>query len=83
MTTAIFVHGTGGRKEAYAVTFEHIEAQLQQRNRKIKLVPCLWGESHGTKLNANGVSIPEYESTGGKAHLDNKEEARVQLWQEL
>jgi hypothetical protein len=83
MTTVIFVHGTGGRKEAYAVTFGQIEDQLQQRKSDIKLVPCLWGESHGTKLNAGGASIPDYELTGGTANSDNKEEERVQLWKKL
>jgi hypothetical protein len=83
MTTVIFVHGTGGRKEAYAVTFGQIEDQLKERKPNIKLVPCLWGEPHGTKLNAGGASIPDYELTGGTANLDNKEEERVQLWKKL
>ncbi len=83
MTTVIFVHGTGGRKEAYAVTFQQIEDQLQERQPDIKLVPCLWGEPHGTKLNAGGASIPDYQRTGGTTNTDNKEEERVQLWKKL
>jgi hypothetical protein len=83
MTTVIFVHGTGGRKPAYAITFDDIEKKLSQLNPEIKLVPCLWGEPHGTKLNANGASIPEYDSTGGTAKSNNKEVHPVQLWEQL
>lgn len=83
MTTVIFVHGTGGRKDAYAVTFQHIEDQLQRLKKDIKLVPCLWGEPYGTKLNAGGVSIPNFNLTGGTANSDNLEEEGVQLWKKL
>jgi hypothetical protein len=83
MTTVIFVHGTGGRKEAYAVTFGHIEDTLKERKPDIKLVPCLWGEPHGTKLNAGGVSIPDYDLTGGTTNSNDKEDDRVQLWEKL
>ncbi|MBA3921736.1 MAG: hypothetical protein H0X31_08575 [Nostocaceae cyanobacterium] len=83
MTTVIFVHGTGGRKPAYAITFGDIEKKLSQLNPEIKLVPCLWGEPHGTKLNANGASIPEYDSTGGTAKSNNQEVSSVQLWEQL
>ncbi len=83
MTTIIFVHGTGGRKLSYAATFSDIEKKLSQLNPEIKLVPCLWGEPHGTKLNANGASIPEYDSTGGTAKSNNQETSPVQLWEQL
>ena len=83
MPTAIFVHGTGGREKEYAVTFEAIENKLANITSDIKLVPCLWGELHGTKLNANGASIPDYSEKGGKAQLKTEEEDSVQLWDEL
>jgi hypothetical protein len=83
MTTVIFVHGTGGRKPAYAVTFHDIEKELSKLNPEIKLVPCLWGEPHGTKLNANGASIPEYDSTGGTAKSNNQEVSPVDVWEQL
>jgi len=83
MTTVIFVHGTGGREKAYAVTFQDIEDILQERKPDIKLVPCLWGEPHGTKLNSGGVSIPNYDLTGGIANSNDKEDDRVQLWEKL
>lgn len=83
MTTVIFVHGTGGRKAAYAITFKKIEENLNQRKPNIKLVPCLWGEEHGTKLKAGGVSIPDYDSTGGGAKPNNQEDNPVLLWEQL
>ena len=79
MTTVIFVHGTGGRKDSYAVTFQQIEATLNDRKPEIKLVPCLWGEPLGTKLKAGGVSIPNYDST----RSNKKEDDRVRLWDKL
>jgi hypothetical protein len=83
MTSIIFVHGTGGRKEAYAVTFQKIEDEFKERKPDIKLIPCLWGELYGTKLNAGGVSIPNYDLTGGGTNSNDKEYNRVQLWEEL
>jgi hypothetical protein len=41
--TIIFVHGTGGRKEAYAETLQQMEQALQKRRPDTKLVPYLWG----------------------------------------
>lgn len=82
MTTVIFVHGTGGREVAYAQTFQKIEDTFSQRKADIKLVPCLWGEVYGTKLNAGGVSIPNYELTGGGTHA-NLENDSVKLWDNL
>jgi hypothetical protein len=83
MTNIIFVHGTGGRKEAYAVTFQKIEDEFKERKPDIKLIPCLWGELYGTKLNAGGVSIPNYDLTGGSTNSNKKEDNHVQLWEQL
>lgn len=83
MTTVIFVHGTGGRKAAYAVTFQQIEKTLNQRKPDIKLVPCLWGEEHGTKLKAGGASIPDYNSTKGGTKSNNQEDNLNLLWEYL
>lgn len=83
MTTVIFVHGTGGRKASYASTFQVIEDKLKELQPDLKLVPCLWGEYHGTKLNANGASIPKYDLTGGIANSNNEADQTVQLWKKL
>ena len=83
MSTAIFVHGTGGRKDDYAVTFQAIENKIAQLSSEMKLVPCLWGEPLGTKLNADGASIPNYSSKGGKAQSNNEEDDSIQLWEKI
>ena len=84
MTSVIFVHGTGGRQQDYAVTFQQIENALLRRRPDAKLIPCLWGEEPflGAKLNADGASIPNYdESQGGKK--PTPEEENIRLWEEL
>ncbi|MBD1848286.1 hypothetical protein H6F89_34050 [Cyanobacteria bacterium FACHB-63] len=82
MTTVIFVHGTGGRKEAYAETLQQMEQALQKRRPDVKLVPCLWGDPLGAKLNAGGASIPTYkESQGGQ--VPTPEDENVRLWENL
>ena len=83
MTTVIFVHGTDGRKAGYRVAFQQIEETLDQQKPELKLVPCLWGEEHGTKLKAGGASIPDYDSTGGGAKSNNQEDNSVLLWEQL
>jgi hypothetical protein len=82
MISVIFVHGTGGRQEAYAVTFQQMEQALQMRRSDAKLVPCLWGDALGAKLNAGGGSIPNYGETQGGQELTT-EEASIRLWESL
>lgn len=82
MTSVIFVHGTGGRKQDYAVTFQQIEKALLKCRPDAKLIPCLWGDVLGAKLNADGASIPTYnESEGGKKLTP--EEENIRLWEAL
>lgn len=82
MATVIFVHGTGVRRSQYESTFKLIEQKLLAERDDLKVVPCLWGETLGTKLNAQGASIPLYDATLG---LDEGEEEDYQiiLWQQL
>lgn len=82
MTSVIFVHGTGGRQQDYAVTFQQIEKGLLKHRPDAKLIPCLWGDPLGAKLNADGTSIPTYdESQGGKKITP--EEENIRLWEAL
>lgn len=82
MTSLIFVHGTGGRKEAYASTFQQLEKALATRRPNVSLYPCLWGDSLGAHLSAGGASIPDYEvSEGGQASAAEAED--IQLWEAL
>jgi hypothetical protein len=63
MTTLIFIHGTGIRRLQYEETFQKIQQKLAAKRPDIRAVPCCWGESCGTKLNAQGASIPLFDAT--------------------
>jgi len=82
MTTVIFVHGTGGRKQAYAETFEQLERALFARRSDVRLLPCLWGDELGAKLNAGGASIPQYKEAEGGQSL-TLEAQTILLWKAL
>ncbi|MEQ9550301.1 MAG: hypothetical protein RIM23_11855 [Coleofasciculus sp. G3-WIS-01] len=81
MTTVLFVHGTGVRNPGYEETFKLIEKTVHLERPDIKVERCLWGDELGTKLNAQGASIPLYDST---LALDEEEEDySIVLWQQL
>lgn len=82
MTSVIFVHGTGGRQKDYAVTFQQIEKALLKCRPDAKLIPCLWGDPLGAKLNADGASIPTYDESQGGKKLTPEEE-NIRLWEAL
>jgi hypothetical protein len=82
MTSVIFVHGTGGRQKDYANTFEKIKKALQDSKPDTKLISCLWGDSLGAKLNADGASIPSYDEAQGGKKLTSEEE-NIHLWEAL
>ena len=82
MTTVLFVHGTGVRQPGYEETFLLIEQKLQAERPDLKVERCLWGDFLGTKLNAQGASIPLYDAT---LALDEGEEKDyfIVLWEQL
>ncbi|MFP5268962.1 hypothetical protein [Coleofasciculus sp.] len=81
MTTVLFVHGTGVRNPGYEETFKLIEKAVHLERPDVKVERCLWGDKLGTKLNAQGASIPLYDST---LALDEEEEDySIVLWQQL
>jgi hypothetical protein len=53
----LFVHGTGTRELDYAPTLRRIQGRLP----RFRILPCLWGDACGAKLNCGGRSIPDYE----------------------
>jgi hypothetical protein len=61
MTTVVFVHGTGVRKDAYDASFDRVTSGLG-RVHGVAVAPCYWGHL-GSALGAAGASIPEYDST--------------------
>lgn len=82
MTNLVFIHGTGGRQEAYAETLQHMEQAVQRWIPKGVLVPCLWGNALGAKLNAGGASIPSYSEAKGGQMLSPEEES-IRFWEAL
>ncbi|WP_424094432.1 hypothetical protein [Moorena producens] len=82
MTTLVFVHGTGVRQAAYEQTFKIVEGFVTEKRPEITVLPCFWGEQFGSKLNAQGASIPLYDAT---LALDQgeEEESNIILWQQL
>lgn len=82
MTTVIFVHGTGVRKSQYFETFEQIKKNLHTQHPGVKVVPCCWGEELGTKLNAQGASIPLYDTTLALEE-EEEENEEILLWEQL
>lgn len=84
MTVVIFVHGIGGRKENYDITYQKIKNIIKARKPQVEVKPCLWGEEEncGAKLLAHGASIPDYQETGGTKYK-TEEEILEETWKEL
>jgi hypothetical protein len=82
MSTVVFVHGTGVRREQYLRTFSVIEKRIQAARPDVTVTPCLWGDALGARLQADGRSIPIYETTlalGGELPADDE----VVRWERL
>lgn len=82
MTTVLFVHGTGVRNPGYEETFQLIKGKLQAERPDLKVERCLWGDSLGTKLNAQGASIPLYDATLA-VDEGEEEDYEIVLWEQL
>lgn len=82
MTSVIFVHGTGVRKESYLNTFSVIEKALYVRQPDLQLVACLWGETLGATLRQAGASIPSYATARTIEGVSDVDQETV-LWQLL
>jgi hypothetical protein len=82
MATVIFVHGTGVREREYTETFQTITQKIHSQRPDVQVAPCLWGNILGTKLNAKGVSIPDYDSTLALDELE-EEDREIVLWEQL
>ena len=82
MSTAIFVHGTGVRKEAYDTSFDRVAAEFAKL-RGISVERCYWGDL-GSKLPEPPASIPTYDSTraleDSEGAVATDEDYTVALW---
>ncbi len=63
MTTVIFVYGTGVREPQYTQTFKEVSQALSKGEQTFTVLPCYWGGEYGTRLHANGASIPQYDTS--------------------
>ena len=82
MTTVVFVHGIGIRQTSYSETFALVKQGLLNQRSDLNVIPCLWGDSLGTKLNANGASIPLYDTTRSLEYV-KEEDYEIALWEQL
>jgi hypothetical protein len=87
MTTVIFVHGISVREPKFSEEFKQIKGnfykELENQNVKnITITPCSWGNSLGAKLNADGASIPFYDSTRNSKQSSQADENIVR-WAQL
>lgn len=86
MATVLFIHGTGVRHGAYEtaheLVYEGLNAALTEiKHPGVRLEKCLWGDTYGTRLNAGGASIPDYDHTGGARPWDWRDpDGRILLW---
>lgn len=58
----LLVHGTGVRKTNFETTTTFVAKQLERLvgdHASVQVVPCLWGDEHGSRLLAGGRSIPD------------------------
>ena len=80
MTSAIFVHGTGVRKDTYEASFSLAEAALRELD--VSARRCYWGHL-GSDLHAKGASIPRYDATrsiGEDGSGASPEDFTIALW---
>lgn len=79
----VFIHGTGVRQPAYDNTFKIIRNNLINKNSSWPLHECYWGEICGSKLNAQGKSIPSFQTNRSPGGNLTDEEYVVGLWELL
>jgi len=62
----LFVHGTGVRAARYGDLVREARAGLEAVTSEVSLHGCYWADvDGGTELRSGGVSIPQYDETGG------------------
>ncbi|MFK0732112.1 MAG: hypothetical protein ACFKPT_26450 [Gloeotrichia echinulata GP01] len=82
MTTVIFIHGISVREPVLSQTFTQIKGKLLEELPNLTVVSCAWGDSLGAKLNADGASIPLYDSTR-KDNQATQADENIIRWQQL
>lgn len=80
--TVIFVHGISVREPQYSEIFNHIKSEFRKEIPNIEVASCPWGDSLGAKLNADGASIPLYDSTRSSNQSSQADENIIR-WMQL
>lgn len=82
MSSVVFVHGTGVRKQSFGETFDALKSGFQGHGIGATLLPCYWGDTCGARLHFDGKSIPDYAATKAVADADKAEPAAdpLTLW---
>lgn len=62
----LLIHGTGGRRDGFTRMLDQAQALFPEDDggRTIQIEALPWGEI-GSKLHANGASVPGYKDSGG------------------
>lgn len=83
MTTVVLVHGTSVREPDFSETLKQVKTEINQELPDVKVIGCSWGNSLGAKLNANGASIPLYDTTkSAKVEVEFEIIRWLQLYQD-
>lgn len=80
MTTVLFVHGTGVRKDDYQESLEVVTKELKTLRPNINVESCLWGDTLGAKLSEKVLSVPNYDSTLSVGDPARPEDYQRALW---
>ncbi|MFD7112572.1 hypothetical protein ACFWAF_20505 [Streptomyces microflavus] len=83
MVSIVLVHGTGVREPSYNRLVAQVTANLRELVPQLRILPCLWGDLHGAKLNARGASLPPEALPETSAAEPVPESAEVSDWAAL
>jgi len=79
MSSLIFVHGTGVRKEGYDLSLGYIRDNLNQNKPKLDVRESRWYKKCGVTLHFDGASIPTYATARAEEAVLPADEG-VAIW---
>ena len=82
MPSILFVHGTGVREPSYDFTCATLTSRMAEATPGYQLFRCYWGGSEGSRLHANGASIPDYDTARAVGAVDDADIA-IARWRLL
>jgi hypothetical protein len=82
MSTILFVHGTGVRRQSFDATLATLRDQAAAFDRSMKFEGCFWGGPHGVRMPERPASIPTFDQTMAAAGT-LREDTELVLWDML